>query len=47
MTLDDYAADVLAFMTHLDIDRGVIAGLSMGGYVAFALLRQAPTRFAV
>jgi pimeloyl-ACP methyl ester carboxylesterase len=46
VSMDDYAADVLALMNHLDIDRAVIGGLSMGGYVAFALLRRAPERVA-
>jgi len=44
MTVDDCASDVLALMSHLDIDRGVIGGLSMGGYVALALVRKAPER---
>jgi pimeloyl-ACP methyl ester carboxylesterase len=42
--MNDYATDVLDLMTSLDIDRAAIAGLSMGGYVAFALLRMAPDR---
>ncbi len=42
--LDAQAADVLALMTHLDIDRAVIAGLSMGGYIAFAIVRRARPR---
>jgi pimeloyl-ACP methyl ester carboxylesterase len=41
-TMEMYAADVLALMAHLEIGRAVIAGLSMGGYVAFAVLRRAP-----
>jgi pimeloyl-ACP methyl ester carboxylesterase len=44
LSIDDYAGDVLALMTHLEIERAVIGGLSMGGYVAFGLLRQAPAR---
>jgi len=44
ITMDDYAADVLALMSHLEIDRAVVAGSSMGGYVAFALLRRAAAR---
>jgi len=44
LTLDDYADDVLALMSHLDVERAVVAGLSLGGYVAFALRRRAPER---
>jgi 3-oxoadipate enol-lactonase len=44
-TIADYAADVEALLDSLEIDRGVIGGLSMGGYVTFALLRRAPERF--
>lgn len=44
LTMDDYAADVLALMTQLEIERAFVTGLSMGGYVAFAMLRQAPAR---
>ena len=44
ITMDDYAADVLALMSHLEIDRAVVAGSSMGGYVAFAMLRRAAAR---
>lgn len=46
LTVDDYAADVSALMDALEIDDAVIGGLSMGGYVAFAMFRQAPGRFA-
>ena len=44
--MDDYANDVLKLMDALHIDEAVIGGLSMGGYVAFAAFRQAPTRIA-
>jgi pimeloyl-ACP methyl ester carboxylesterase len=44
-TLDDMAADVGAFLDELEIDRAVIGGLSMGGYITFALFRHAPQRF--
>ena len=43
-TMAGYAADVFELMTHLDMPDAVIGGLSMGGYVAFAMWRQAPAR---
>lgn len=46
MTMDDYAADILSLMDGLELEDAVIAGLSMGGYVAFAMFRNAPARFA-
>ena len=46
MRIDDYAEDVFALMTHLEIDRAVIGGLSMGGYVALAMQRLAPERIS-
>lgn len=45
-SLEDYAADLLALMDSLKIDRFVPAGHSMGGYILFALHRLAPQRFA-
>src|SRR5438128_125613 len=39
-TLDDYASAVGDLMDSLEIDDAVVAGLSMGGYVAFAMYRQ-------
>jgi 3-oxoadipate enol-lactonase len=44
MTMDLYAADVLTLMDHLEIGDACIGGISMGGYVAFALVQQAPSR---
>jgi len=45
-TLDDMAADVIGWLDALAIERAVIGGASMGGYVTFALLRLAPERFS-
>jgi len=39
-TMDAYADDVARLLDHLAIDRATVCGLSMGGYVAFALLRR-------
>lgn len=43
-SVDQYADDVACLMDELGVDRAVIAGLSMGGYVAFALRRRHPRR---
>ena len=39
-SVDQYADDLAGFMDVLHIERAVIAGLSMGGYVAFAMWRR-------
>jgi pimeloyl-ACP methyl ester carboxylesterase len=44
LTIDDYADDVLALMTHLEVPNAAVAGVSMGGYVAFGMLRRAAAR---
>jgi 3-oxoadipate enol-lactonase len=40
-SIDDYAGDVIDLLDALHIKLAVVAGLSMGGYVAFAMLRYA------
>lgn len=40
--IDDYATDVLDLLRELGITSAVVGGMSMGGYVTFALLRRAP-----
>jgi 3-oxoadipate enol-lactonase len=44
-TVDAMAQSVAAVMDDLGIDPAVIGGLSMGGYVTFALYRRQPERF--
>lgn len=39
-----YAEDTLDLMDDLDLERAVIGGLSLGGYVTFAILRLALAR---
>lgn len=43
-SLGECADDVLALLDRLELDRVVLGGLSMGGYVAMELLRRAPER---
>jgi pimeloyl-ACP methyl ester carboxylesterase len=43
-TVDGHAADMFELMAHLDIPGAAIAGLSMGGYVALAMLARHPER---
>ena len=44
-SMNEIAAGVLAFLDVLEIEKAVIGGLSMGGYVTMALYRAAPERF--
>ena len=44
-SMDDYAADVIDLLDGLHVEDAVIGGLSMGGYVTFALFRIAPRYF--
>ena len=44
-SMDDYAADVIDLLDALRIEDAVIGGLSMGGYVTFAVFRHAPQYF--
>lgn len=41
-TIDDYAVDVIDLIHELGVHAPVVGGMSMGGYVTFALLRRAP-----
>lgn len=40
-SVDDYAGDVIDLLDALHVKQAVVGGLSMGGYVAFAILRYA------
>src|SRR5690606_23346973 len=43
-TMDRYADDVLELLNALQIQRAIIVGLSMGGYIAMACWRRFPDR---
>ncbi len=42
--LSDYADDLAHWLDEVGWERAVVAGLSMGGYIAFAFLRRYPDR---
>lgn len=44
-TMDDYAGQVVDLLDGLHVDQAVVAGLSMGGYVALAMFRWAERYF--
>ncbi len=43
-TMDQYADDLAGLLDYLQVERAVVAGLSMGGYIALALWRKHPDR---
>ena len=45
-SVDAFASDVQAVLDDAGVDQAVVCGLSMGGYVVFALWRQAKERVA-
>jgi 3-oxoadipate enol-lactonase len=45
ISVDEYAGDVIDLLDALDIEQAVIGGLSMGGYITFAMFRHAPRYF--
>ena len=45
-SIDQMAADVLQLADQIEIERAVIGGISMGGYVTLAAYRRAPERFS-
>ena len=39
-SMDQQADDVVALLDHVGLEQVTVVGLSMGGYIAFALLRR-------
>ena len=46
LTMGEMAEDIAALLDALNVGRAVVGGLSMGGYVAFELLKAFPERIA-
>jgi 3-oxoadipate enol-lactonase len=44
-SVDEFAGDIIDLLDTLDIEHAVIGGLSMGGYITFAMFRHAPRYF--
>ena len=42
--METFADDAVALLDHLEIDRAVVGGMSMGGYVLLNLLERYPAR---
>ena len=45
-SLDVVADEVAGLLDHLELERAIVGGLSMGGYVTMAMLRRHPDRLA-
>jgi pimeloyl-ACP methyl ester carboxylesterase len=45
-TMDDYASDIAGLLDHLGIQKTVMVGHSMGGYVALAFAKLYPERIS-
>jgi len=46
VSMDVYADDIVALLDRLGIDKAVVGGMSMGGYVLLNLLERYPDRIA-
>ena len=44
-SIDLFANDLLSFMDELKIDKAMLCGLSMGGYIALNAVENYPDRF--
>jgi pimeloyl-ACP methyl ester carboxylesterase len=46
ISMDNYADDIVALLDHLRLDKAIVGGMSMGGYVLLNLLERYPDRIA-
>lgn len=46
VSMDDYGDDVVALLDHRGIERAVVGGISLGGYVALSIAIRHPARVA-
>lgn len=46
LRIDLYSEDLIAFMNSLHIEKAIICGLSMGGFIALNAIQRFPDRFA-
>jgi len=45
LNIDLFSEDLIAFMDELNIEKAIICGLSMGGFIALNALKRFPNRF--
>lgn len=45
LSIDLYGDDLIMFMDKLNIEKAIVCGLSMGGYIALNVINRFPTRF--
>jgi 3-oxoadipate enol-lactonase len=45
LSIDLFGEDLIAFMDKLNIDKAIVCGLSMGGFIALNALKRFPNRF--
>lgn len=45
LSMDLFAGDLIAFMDKLAVEKAIICGLSMGGFIAFNAQKRFPDRF--
>jgi len=45
LSIDLFAEDLVAFMDKLNIERAIVCGLSMGGFISLNAIRRFPERF--